>query len=156
MYGEEIIERLHQHTALLNPGNPMRQVILGTIGAWLDNHEDSGLLDGVFLDSASGGYLDLWGRDYNVPRKPDESDDDYRLRIVYETLGYLTVPYLLNVYNLRLYTAMSDFDVTDNTMVSDNPYISSYGFMTIASDDVQGILDKKFVIGTGLSFIEVD
>ena len=155
MHGEEIINRLHQNTVLLNPTHPMRKIILGTIGEWLDNHDDFSLYDGVFLDSASGGYLDLWGKDYGVPRRIDESDDDYRKRLYYEVLGYLTVPYLLNVYGLPLFVYVSSFDASDNDLTSDNPYIPG-AKMSVASDDVQSILSKKFVIGTDLTFLEVD
>ena len=155
MHGEEIINRLHQNTSLLNPSNPMRRIILNTIGEWLDRHDDFSLYDGIFMDSAKGTYLDLWGRDYNVPRKVGESDDDYRKRLYYEVLGYLTIPYLLNVYELPLYVYVASFDASDNDLTSDNPYIPG-SKMSIASDEVQRVLSKKFVMGTDLTFLEVD
>ena len=36
---------------------------------------------GVFLLDAEGDDLDLWGDDIQVPRREDESDDDYRPRL---------------------------------------------------------------------------
>ena len=50
---------------------------------------------------------------------------------------------------------VSSFDASDNDLTSDNPYISGRK-MSIASDDVQSILSKKFVIGTDLTFLESD
>ena len=155
-YGSEIIDRLGESSGLRNPLNPVAKLIDEGIGGLFDIFVESNDYDYFFLDTAVEGYLDKWGRDYNVPRRPDEDDESYRKRLTYEVLGYLTVPYLLNVYGLTLYSLVADFDVTDNTLVSDNPYLCSYGFMTVASDDVQSVLERKFVVDTGLSFIEVD
>ena len=156
IYGSEIIDRLSVDCGLRNPLNPIGKLIDYGIGEWFDGFVESNDYDNFFLDSAVGGYLDKWGRDYNVPRKPDEDDESYRKRLYYEVLGYLTVSYLLIVYGLTLYSYQADFDVSDNTMVSDNPYLNSYGFMTVASDDIQSVLAKKFVVDTGLTFIEVE
>lgn len=153
IYGEEIIERLHENSALHNTSNPMRKIINDGIGAWLDNFDENSLYENVFLESATGEYLDLHGKDYGIIRKIDESDDDYRSRIVHESLGHITAVFLRQVYNLTVYTYAEDFDVTDNTLVSDNPYLSNE-YMTVASDDLQNILNKKFIIGSGLTFLE--
>ena len=155
LFGVEIIDRLHENCSLRDESNPMRRVIDDTIGEWLSRFDEKPFFDMFFLDSASDGYLDKWGVEYNVPRRPGESDDDYRQRLIYETLGYLTIPYLRSVYGLVVYSYSEDFDVSDNTLVSDNPVLSGLK-MTSASSDVQSILSKKFVIGSDLSFIEVE
>lgn len=152
VHGEEIIDHLHENCSLRDPTNPMRKVIDYTIGDWLDNFVEEFDFDNFFLDTATGRYLDCWGRDYDVPRKVDESDDDYRKRLYYEVLGYLTVSYLLNVYGLPLFVYVSSFDASDNDLTSDNPYIPG-AKMSIASDDVQSVLDKKFVIGGELTWL---
>ena len=153
IYGEEIIERLHENSALQDTSNPMRKIINDGIGAWLDNFDENSLYENVFLESATGEYLDLHGKDYGIIRKIDESDEDYRSRIVHESLGHMTADFLRRVYNLTVYTYVEDFDVTDNTLVSDNPYLSNE-YMTVASDELQNILNKKFIIGSGLTFLE--
>ncbi len=152
-FGEEIINRLHIDCSLHNPSNPARKVIDNTIGEWLTNFDDFDLFSQVFVNDATGKYLDLIGRDYNIKRRLDESDDDYRQRIILESLGHLTVNYLLEVYNLELYTYVPSFSVEDNTLTSDNPYINSNGFMTVASDEIKAVLEKKFVIGEGLHWL---
>ena len=152
-YGEGILERININSGLADPSNPSYKIIDNTIGEWLDNFDLQGLLEGVFIQSSKGPYLNLFGYDYNILRKKGESDDDYRERIIYETLGRLTIDYLLEVYQLPLYVHVDDYDPTENMLTSDNPYISEYGFMAIAADDVQNVLDKKFVIGGELTWL---
>lgn len=152
-FGEEIINRINSNSGLTNPNNPAYNVINNTIGEWLDHFDLLSLYDGVFLQSAKGGYLNLFGHDYNILRELDEDDEHYRKRIIYETLGHLTVNYLVDIYNLILYVYVEDFDASDNMLTSDNPYLSEHGFMAVADDDVKNILNKKFVIGSGLTWL---
>lgn len=152
VFGEEIIDRLHENSPLRGVGNPMARILDYGVGEWFDRFVEDNSFDDFFLDTATQGYLDAWGREFNVPRRLDESDDDYRHRIVLESLGHLTVPYLRDVYGLTLYCFVEDFDPLENTLTSDNPYACS-NHMTIASEDIQAILGRKFVIGSELIFI---
>ena len=118
--GEEIINRLPATSGLHN--NPdARKVIENTIGAWFDYLEEQDWFNQFFLDSATGKYLDLHGQTFDIPRKIDETDEDYRNRIIYEGLGHLTVKFLLDVYGVELYSYVSNFSIND-TLISDNPY----------------------------------
>ena len=152
-YGEGIISRLHENCSLRDPNNPVRPIIINTIGAWLDNHDPTELMNGVYLQSATGKYLDLFGKDFDIPRKLDESDEHYRNRLFYQALGYLTVDYLVNVYDLHLYVYVEDFDTDDNTLTSDNQYINSAGFMADTDDETQNILEKTFVLGSSITWL---
>ena len=154
VYGEAIIDRLHEDCALRNETNPMRSVIINTVGAVLDDFDLYDSMEAPYLQNAPNVYLDLHGKDLGVKRKYQESDEDYRNRLFYEVLGYLTVAYLLNVYDLTLYSKVSSFSLTGMKLTSDNPYINDSGFMTVASDEVQGILESKFVIGGGVEWIQ--
>ena len=153
VFGEGLIERLHEHSVLRNPAHPMHKIINNGIGGWLDNYDANYLGEQVFLESATGKWLDLHGKEYGVPRRLDEDDETYRNRIVYEALEHLTVNYLMDVYGLNLYTLIEDFDVEDNTLASDNPYLGSDGFMSIADSTVKNILEKKFVINGGVIWL---
>ena len=154
MYGEAIIDRLHENCALRDADNPMRSVFINTVGALLDDFDLYDSMEAPYLQNASGVYLDLHGKDLGVRRKYQESDDDYRKRLFYEVLGVLTVAYLLNVYELTLYSKVSSFSLTGMKLTSDNPYINDSGFMAVASDEVQSILESKFVIGGGIEWIQ--
>ena len=103
----------------------------------------------LFLTSATGKYLDLHGKDYAVYRKTDESDEDYRERIVQEKLEHLTPEYLKSIYGLTLYVFVDDFDASENTLTSDNVYINHDGYMAEAPVDLQRIIEKKFVLKQG-------
>ena len=154
MYGEAIIDRLHPDCSLRDESNPVRSVLLGTVGAILDDFDLYDSMEAPYLQNASGVYLDLHGKDLGVTRKYQESDDDYRKRLFYEVLGVLSVAYLLNVYELPLYSKVEDFSSTGMTLTSDNPYIRDTGFMSIADTEIQQILESKFVIGGGIEWIQ--
>ena len=154
MFGEAIIDRLHPDCSLRDADNPMRSVLLGTVGAILDDFDLYDSMEAPYLQNATGVYLDLHGKDLGVRRKYQESDDDYRKRLFYEVLGVLSVAYLLNVYDLTLYSKVDDFTVDGLTLTSDNPYIRDTGFMSTASDEIQQILESKFVIGGGIEWIQ--
>lgn len=154
MFGEAIIDRLHPDCSLRDESNPVRSVLLGTVGAILDDFDLYDSMEAPYLQNATGVYLDLHGKDLGVRRKYQESDDDYRKRLFYEVLGVLTVAYLLNVYELTLYSKVSSFSLTGMKLTSDNPYINDSGFMAVASDEVQSILESKFVIGGGIEWIQ--
>ena len=155
VYGEGIIERLPAHSPLHDTDNDFRKVFINTVGALLDGWDVPSVLEAPYLQSASGSYLDKHGNVLGLKRRVDESDEHYRMRLVYETLGFLTVNYLLNIYELPLYVFVDDFDVTDNTLTSDNPYLGGEGFMSVASDEVQSILESKFIIDGGVEWLTV-
>ena len=140
-----IVELLPQHSALQNEDNPLRVVLDRSLGEFMDRVDSEAVFDGLFLQSASGGWLDAHGRDYGVIRKQDESDDDYRNRIVFEKLEYLTVRNLQDIFGLTLFVFVDDFDASENCLTSDNLYISDK-FMSVASDELKEILNKKFML----------
>lgn len=154
VYGEAIIDRLHPNCSLRNLDNPARQIILNTVGALLDDFDLYDTLEAPFLQNASNVYLDLHGKDLNVNRRLNETDDDYRKRLFYEVLGVLTVNYLLTVYDLDLLVKVSNFSKTGLKLTSDNPYINNAGFMADADDDVKQILESKFVLEGGVEWIQ--
>ena len=146
-----LVEMLPMHSQLQKKDNSFRKVLDRTVGAYMDDFDVP--YEEVFLTSASGGWLDAHGRDYGVPRKLEEDDDSYRQRIIYEKLDHLTPQLLADVYNVRLFTYRNDFDVTDNTLVSDNVYINHTGFLGLVDSDTASILDKKFILDSGVTWI---
>jgi hypothetical protein len=97
-----LLELFPLGSALQHPDNELRKVLDRTVCEWLDSFSQP--YDELFLMSATGGWLDAWGRDYGVPRKLDEDDDSYRQRIVYEKLDHLTPSLLADVYHVRLFS----------------------------------------------------
>lgn len=152
-FGEEIINRLPAHSSLHKSDNPMRRIIDDGLGSWLDNFEDEDFFNQFFLESATDGYLDVWGRFYGVKRKIDESDEDYRKRIIYTGQGHLTVDYLVNLYDMLLYTYVSNFSIEENSLISDNPYNANNGFYGLCDEVTQEILDKKFILDNGVEWL---
>lgn len=152
-FGEEILGRLPMTSSLRDKSNPAFKVIDNTLGEWLDQFDNEDWFSQFFLSDASNKYLDLHGQEYNVKRRIDECDEDYRARIVYETLGHLTVDFLLNVYPVKLYGFVKNFSVEDNTLTTDNSYLKSDGFIADADEDTQNILKKKFILDGGVTWL---
>ena len=151
--GEEMIDRLPETSALRNIDNPMRNIIVNGIGGWFQDCDDKEFFSQFFIQEASGKYLDLHGQTFGVKRKLDESDEDYLQRIIYLTLSHLTVDFLRDVYNVNVYNRVSDFNVNDNDLTSDNPYLASNKFMGVVDEDTQNILNKMFVLGAGFKWL---
>ena len=152
-FGEALFDLLPVHSALQNKNNPGRKVIDNTVGEWFDHHDIVDFYDNLFFQTASGNYLDLFGRDYGVYRQVDESDEAYRERIIQEKLDYLTPKYLNELYGLTLYVYVSGFDVSDNDLTSDNSYINQYGYMSEASNEIKSILNNKFILDGGVTWL---
>lgn len=151
--GERILDSIPETSSLSNPNNPMYKIIDYAVGGYLDDFEDKDLDSQLFLNTATGKYLDLHGQDYNIRRKLNESDDDYRQRIIYESLGQITIDFLVNVYNVELYSYVQDFNLNNNTLVSDNPYLSREGYLAIVDEETKEILDKKFILDTDIEWL---
>ena len=152
-FGEEIINRLPAHSSLHKPDNPMRRIIDDGVGEWLDKYEEEDFFNQFFLESATNGYLDVFGRMYGVKRKVDESDDDYRLRIILTGEGHLTIDYLVNLYDISVYSFVDDFSVEDNVLISDNYYNASYGFFINCDESTRKILEKKFILDAVMGWL---
>jgi len=152
VFGEGILDRLPEQSVLHDSSNDFRKVFIATLGALLDDFDLDESKEGVYLQNATGVYLDLHGKDLGVKRRFEETDEHYRNRLIYETLGYLTVDYLLNVYDLTLYTYVTGFDVAENTLVSDNPFIGDE-FMCPYDEGVVSSLSSNFVLGNCLYWI---
>jgi hypothetical protein len=151
-YGEEILERLSENSSLKSANNPARKVIMNTLGEWLDNYDDN--FENLFLNESVGEYIDCHGREYGVYRKLNESDEDYKKRIIYQILGHLTADYLIDIYKVNLYVNIPNYNPNNNELTSDNHYINDEnGFMALADEVTRSILNKKFVLGSGIRWL---
>ena len=150
-----IVEMLPLSSKLQQSDNPLRIVLDRTVGEWLDNFSQP--FEQLFLMSATGSWLDAHGKDYGVPRRLDEDDEHYRQRIIYEKLDHLTPSLLGDVHNVKLFTYRGDFNVSDNTLVSDNPHIvMNDSFLGLSDEDTISILDKKFILDSVVTWINSD
>ena len=148
---EMLIDLLPLHSNLQLKDNPFRKVLNNTVGAYMDGLEQP--FEQLFLSSATGGWLDAWGKDYGVSRRINEDDETYRKRIIYEKLDNLTAKLLMEVYGVDLYAFVDDFDASENCLTSDNPYLNKNGYLGSVDSDTQQILDKKFILDTGVVWL---
>ena len=141
-YGTGIIERLPVNSQLQNPNNQMHIIIQNTIGELLDNFEID--YDQFFLQDATGKYLDLHCKQYGIGRKNNESDEKYRNRIILGAYEYATVKVLTEIYGVKFYANVDNFENNTNLLCSDNPYLTDK-LMGFISEEVYNILDEKFI-----------
>ena len=146
-----LVDMLAEGSALRDSGNPVRRVLDCSVGEFMDGVSPP--FDELFLSSASGSWLDVWGRDFGVPRRLGAGDEEYRERIVFEKLEYLTVGNVMEFYGLDLFAFVSLYNPLQNQLTSDNPYISDR-YMGIADDTTKEILDKKFILDNGVVWID--
>ena len=149
-YMDMLIKLLPEHSALHDKSNPLRKILDRGVGSWFDNMED--IFPELFVTDAHGGWLDAHGRDYGVTRRLHESDEDYRKRIIYKKLDYLTVPNLREIFGLTLYTYVENYNSLQNDLTSDNPYLSGK-YMANADEELQEILENKFVLDSGVEWL---
>ena len=140
-----LCDMLPRASNLQDKDNDVRKVLDYSVGEYMDNLSE--INDELFLTSATGGWLDAWGKDYGVIRRVDEDDDSFRERIIFEKLEYLTARNLKDIYGVRLFYAFDGFDATENDLTSDNPYLTDW-YMGVAPAETQAILNNKFVLGT--------
>lgn len=153
-FGKALFDLLPVHSALQDKNNPGRKVIDNTIGEWFDHHDINEFYDNLFLNTATGAYLDLFGRDYGIGRRLDEGDDDYRLRIIQEKNDNLTPSYLKELFDLDLFVYVADYDATKNMLTSDNPYITASQICMIETDlDTMKLLNHKFILENNVTFL---
>ena len=128
-------------------GTPFEDLINNTIGYFLEliEEEIDHMNDGCFIDTAEGRYLDLWGKDYGIPRLNDETDEDCRKRLKILPLERFTIQTVYDIYDLQLLTRRyGQYSFDDETLYSDNHFFINVYF-TRCSDETWDDLNKKFV-----------
>ena len=148
-----LVEMLADGSALRREDNPVRRVLDLSVGEFMDGVVPP--FDELFLSSASGLWLDCFGRDFGVPRRLGEGDEEYRERIIFEKLEYLTVGNVMEFYGLTLYAFVSLYNPLVNQLTSDNPYIADR-YMSIADSTTQEILNEKFILDNGVLWLDED
>ena len=125
---------------------PFKELINNTIGYFLEKIEDENqsMLEGCFLETAEGKYLDYWGKDYNIPRLADETDEDYYIRLSIIPLEEFTINTAYELYDMQLVTYNEDYD-KDTMLVSDN-HLLNHQYITDCDDDVWNEVSKKFMV----------
>ena len=145
MYTESIIERLN-NPELLKEDNPGRMVLDGTICEYLENY-DNHIYD-CFITRATGKYLDLHASEYDIFRRPGESDISLRNRLLVE------IRIIQNTDNIR---ELSDnlwvfvYGVLDdkNVLTSRNPYLKELhdsDYVFIVSSTNKDYIKSKFLL----------
>lgn len=122
----QITDYVSHNSRLQDEDNPFHELINNTIGYFFDliNNDTDETNNGMFLQESTGKYLDLWGKDYHYGRNNDETDENYRNRIILDSLDRFTFTWAYTLYDLQFLTYNSEYD-TDTMLLSDNHYLSN-------------------------------
>lgn len=126
-------------------GTPFEELINNTIGYFFEliETDTENLKNGMFLNTAEGEYLDLWGIDLGIKRINGESDENYFNRLFFLPTDRLTPELIYTVYDLQLISYDSEAD--NLTLLSDNHFINNKYYVD-CSDSVWEQLSKKFIV----------
>lgn len=145
MYIESLTERLN-NPELLKEDNPGRMVLDGTICEYLENY-DNHIYD-CFITRAEGRYLDLHASEYDIFRRPGESDISLRNRLLVE------IRIIQNTDNIcdlseNLWVYLDDVLEDKNVLTSRNPYLKELhddDFVFIVSSSNKDYIKSKFLL----------
>lgn len=151
-----LVDLLPEHNSLKKRNNELFNVLDKSVGEWFDNHNIQDIYDALFLNTATGKYLDLHGKDFGVIRKAGESDEDYKNRLIISSLKHLTPKYLKTLYDLDLYVSVLAFSISNNDLTSNNPYINQYGYMAENTNGIMDIINNKFILDANFLWITSD
>lgn len=126
-------------------GTPFEELINNSIGYFFEliEADTENLKNGMFLNTAEGEYLDLWGIDLGIKRINGESDEDYFNRLFFLPTDRLTPELIYTVYDLQLISY--DADADNLTLLSDNHFINNKYYVD-CSDSVWEQLKQKFIV----------
>lgn len=128
---------------------PFEELVNNTIGYFLELVEDEieNIQDGFFIQSATGKYFDLLGKDLNIVRSENETDEHYQNRLLIEPSDKFCEKLLYNVYDIQLLTYNASKN--DYMLLSDNTLLSNQYFVDV-TDEIWAIIVKKFITGETL------
>ena len=146
-YGKGILSRLNPDSGISNPKNPGHIVFDNTIGAWMDNFEETDYLKQLFLITATNTYIDVHGSQKGVYRLKDETDEEYRLRIINEKSLKFNLHDLKNL-GVDLWCYVNSIN---NNLTSKNVYLHNK-YYAHATDEVITKINTKFLIGDTITW----
>ena len=151
-YGELLISLMPSSSGI--HGSPFEEVIKNSIGLYLDElAEEFEYVDqSIFLTDSADKYMDLWGRVYDLPRNPNEDDESYLDRLVFEATDRFNGENLYNVYGVDLYCHIDDFD-EECQLPSDNIAITNK-YMCRTTNEIKKLINKKFPVGGIIEFLD--
>ena len=133
-----LVDLLPEHNSLKKINNGLFTVLDKSVGEWFDNHNIQAFYDALFLNTATGKYLDLHGKDFGVIRKSGESDDSFNARVAELKALIASINKVDETYYVYL-----DTNTTTNERYDSNDYASintdSDAYETITAD----FKDKK-------------
>ena len=137
-------------------GSDVQRILDETIGPYFDELEEriEELLDAPFLTEATGDYLDLLhGKLYGLERLPDESDDEYRARLVFHIRDGVRVSDLLEL-DCGVYAdpEVQSFD-EDTVLTSRNTALSDKYIVACPSDAVEDLIKDNLIWEKVVTFI---
>lgn len=145
MYIESLTEQLN-NPELLKEDNPGRMVLDGTICEYLENY-DNHIYD-CFITRATSKYLDLHASEYDIFRRPGESDISLRNRLLVEIRIIQNTDNILDLSD-NLWVYLDNVLTDKNVLTSRNPYLKELHdteYVFIVSSVNKDYIKGKFLL----------
>jgi hypothetical protein len=119
--------RLHEESQLHHPLNEVKKILKSYINGALNEYDefDQDLIKDAFLKTCTDVYLDERGAEYGLLRNTDETDDEFRSRIMNANNLNLSVNFMKK-QGMTLYSKKKVDDKIRLKLSSMNPYMSRY------------------------------
>lgn len=127
-------------------GSDMQSLLDETLGAYFDSKEEDieEVLDAPFLSEADDDYLDLiHGQLYSIKRKPEETDEEYRSRLVFQAKDHLTVPDLREL-DCKVYAYVDEYNPA-STLTSRNTGLTRKLIIECPTPEVEALVKDNMI-----------
>ena len=145
MFIESFVDMLN-NPELEKLDNPGRMVLDGTICEYLENY-DNHIYD-CFITRASGKFLDLHASEYNIFRRPGESDISLRNRLLVEIRIIQNTDNIMDLSE-NLWVFLDDVLTDKSVLTSRNPYLKELhdsNYVFIVSSMNKDYIKGKFLL----------
>jgi hypothetical protein len=135
-------------------GSDVQEILDHTVGPYFDDLAErvEEVIDAPFLTEATGEYLDiLHGKLYGITREYEESDDDYRSRMIFQAKDSMRVPDLLEL-GCKVYAYVPDFDV-DSVLTSRNTSLSTMYIIKCPNQIIEDLIKDNLIWEGLVTFI---
>lgn len=135
-------------------GSDVQEILDHTIGPYFDDLAErvEEVIDAPFLTEATGEYLDiLHGKLYGISRKDEESDDDYRSRMIFQCKDGVRVPDLLEL-GCKVYAYTPYFN-KNTVLTSRNTSLDTGYYVKCPNENVEELIKENLIWKPVVSFI---
>lgn len=138
--GEYILEKLHRESGLRRKDNTIHKLFVELIGRWLDEWDTVEKVRQYSFRFATGEWLNILASEYGLTRLEDETDDEFRKRLLQKCAEKFTTP-TLKSNDVLFFTCVKN---PKTQLTSKNTYLTN-DYLCYADDLTEEYYDSTYV-----------